>query len=127
KQARHRPRDLVKAVQMLISAAKSSGSAVIGDDQAHSILLKFGGQRIDNIVDEYGQICPQIREVIDDLTQKNTYTFPEIMEILLKAPSKRAVQIDGVAMRPDNEHAIKLLRLLHMACYINPRIDAEDE
>ena len=31
------------------------------------------------------------------------------------------------AMQPINEHAIELLRLLHMACFINPRIDVEDE
>jgi hypothetical protein len=127
KQARYRPRDLVKAVQMLISAAKSSGSSVIGDAQAHSILLEFGTQRIENIADEYGQICPQIREIINDLTAKNTYTFTEMMETLLKMPSRRATQIDGVAMQPTNDHAINLLRLLHMACFINPRVDAEDE
>lgn len=127
KQARHRPRDLIKAVQMLISAAKESGSNLIGDAQAHSILLKFGSQRIDNILDEYSQICPQIREVINDLTAKNTYSFNELMEQLLKVPSRRATQIDGIAMQPTNECAIELLRLLHMACFINPRVDASAE
>ena len=127
KQARYRPRDLVKAVQMLISAAKASSSDLIGDAQAHSILYEFGSQRIENIVDEYGQICPQIREVINDLTAQNTYSFSELMEQLLKMPSRRATRIDGIAMQPSNEHAIELLRLLHMACFINPRIDAQDE
>jgi len=40
--ARFRQRDLVKAVQMLITAAKDKQSEVIGDAQAHSILLEFG-------------------------------------------------------------------------------------
>lgn len=127
KQARYRPRDLVKAVQMLIAAAKSSGSDVIGDVQAHSILLDFGSQRIENIVDEYGQICPQIKEVINDLTIKNTYEFKEIIANLIKTPSRRATQIDGIAMQPTNDHAMELLRILHMACFINPRIDSQDE
>lgn len=127
KQARYRPRDLIKAVQMLISATKTSQSELIGDAQAHSILLDFGSQRIDNIADEYGQICPQIKEIINDLTAQNTYSFPEMMQTLLKMPSRRATQIDGVAMQPSNEHAVELLQLLHMACFINPRVDAADE
>ncbi|MFM5783187.1 P-loop ATPase, Sll1717 family [Aeromonas caviae] len=127
KQARYRPRDLVKAVQMLITATRKSESQLIGDAQAHSILLDFGTQRIENIVDEYGQICPQIKEVINDLTVHYTYSFSEIMEILLKVPSRRATQIDGIAMQPINEHAINLLHLLHMACFINPRLDSDDE
>ncbi len=124
--ARFRPRDMVKAVQMLITATKESRSAVIGDVQAHSILLDFGTQRIDNIVDEYGQICPQIRDVINDLTEKTSYPFIDLIDRLKKTPSRRATLIDGIAMQPTNEHAINLLRILHMACFINPRIGPDD-
>lgn len=127
KQARYRPRDLVKAVQMLIRAAKGSGSDLIGDAQAHSILYDFGSERIENIVDEYGQICPQIREIIDDFTAQNNYSFQELMQKLLEMPSRRATLIDGIAMQSTNAHAIELLRILHMACFINPRVDVEDE
>jgi hypothetical protein len=127
KQARYRPRDMVKAVQMLITAAKKSKSDLIGDVQAHSILYDFGKERIENIADEYGQICPQITDIINDFTTQNTYTFLELMEHLHKMPSRRATQIDGIAMQPTNEHAVQLLRLLHMACFINPRIDVADE
>ncbi len=126
KQSRFRPRDLVKLVQMLIKAANDDKSAVIGDKQAHNVLQQFGSDRIDNIVDEYGKICPQIREIIDDLTIQNKYTFLEMMDQLIKMPSRRATQIDGIAMQPINEHAIALLRILHMACFVNPRIDNAD-
>jgi len=124
--ARFRPRDLVKAVQMLITAAKEGQGDVIGDEHAHSILLPFGIQRVENIVDEYGQICPQIKEVINDLTEKTTYEFKEILDLLKKTPSRRATLIDGIAMQPTNEHSIELLRILHMACFINPRIGTDD-
>lgn len=124
--ARFRPRDMVKAVQMLITAAKENKSTLIGDAHAHSILLDFGTQRIDNIVDEYGQICPQIKEVINDLTERMSYTFVEILDLLKKTPSRRATLIDGIGMQPTNEHAISLLRILHMACFINPRIGPND-
>jgi len=125
KTARFRPRDLVKAVQMLISAAKPD-SEVIGDKHAHSIMLEFGKERVDNIVDEYKQICPQIREILNDCTEQNRYSFKEMIEHLKKTPSRRATQIDGIAMQPTNEFAISILRLLHMACFINPRIGPDD-
>jgi len=35
-------------------------------------------------------------------------------------------QLDGIAMQSTNEHAIELLRILHMACFINPRIGPDD-
>lgn len=124
--SRFRPRDMVKAVQMLIAESKKNNSAVIGDVQAHSILLDFGTQRIENIVDEYGQICPQIKEIVNDLTEKTSYTFVEIIDLLKKTPSRRSTLIDGIRMQPTNEHAINLLRILHMACFINPRIGPDD-
>lgn len=127
KNARFKPRDMVKAVQMLIRAAKESGSDLIGDKQAHSILYEYGVQRVDNIVDEYGQICPQIKEVLNDLTLKNSYTFLELIDTLRKAPSRRGIQIDGIALKQVNEDAVALLQILHMACYINPRMDSDDE
>ena len=125
--SRFRSRDLVKAVQMLISEAKSSSSELIGDTHAHSILLAYGTQRVENLFDEYGQICPQIKEIINDLTQKTTYTFIELIDLLKKVPSRRATQIDGIAMQSSNEHSINLLRILHMACFINPRIGPDDD
>lgn len=127
KVSRNKPRDMVKLVQALIAATKKDKSELIGDKQAHSILVDYGSDRIENIVDEYGGICPQIKEVLDDFVDKQTYSFNEMMVILLAVPSKRSVLIDGVAMKPTNDFAIQLLRLLHMACYINPRLDNEDD
>lgn len=127
KVSRNKPRDLVKLVQALIAATKKDKSELIGDKQAHAILVEYGNERVENIVDEYAGICPQIKEIIEDLVGKQTYSFNEIMEILLAAPSRRAVQIDGIAMRSENDFAIQLLRLLHMACFINPRLENQDE
>jgi hypothetical protein len=125
--SRNRPRDLVKAVQMLITEAKGETPPLIGDAHAHNILQKYGEERVENIVDEYGKMCPQIREIVKDLTEKNTYSFVEIMEILEKAPARRQTQIDGIPMQQTKEHAIKLLKILHMACFVNPRLDGDGE
>ena len=107
--ARFRPRDLVKAVQMLITAAKENKSDVIGDAHAHSILLDFGTQRIENIVDEYGQICPQIREIVNDLTEKTSYSFIEIINLLKQTPSKRATIIRFIEFGEWSKHSSRIL------------------
>lgn len=120
------PRDLVKLVQALIKQTKKDGANLIGNTQAHSVIAEFSEGRVQNIVDEYAGICPQIGEIIKDLTKQNTYSFTEIMMILKSAPAKRAIQIDGVAAKQTSESAINLLRLLHMACFINPRVDTDD-
>lgn len=125
--SRNRPRDLVKAVQMLITEAKKAKQDLIGDDNAHAILLGFGKERIENIVDEYDKMCPQINEIVNDLTAKNTYTFNELMDLLEKAPARRKTQLDGIPMQQTKEDAIKLLRILHMACFINPRLEGNGD
>ncbi|MBB4605711.1 hypothetical protein GGR59_001956 [Xanthomonas arboricola] len=127
KVSRNKPRDLVKLIQALITKTKEDGADKIGDAQAHEILVGYGEDRVENIVDEYGIICPQIRDVIDDLTEKNSYEFQELVDKLRKQAAKRSMAIDGVALRQDNDSAIKILRILHMACFINPRLESEDE
>ncbi len=126
KVSRSKPRDLVKLVQVLINQAKIEKSDLIGSKQAHAVIGKFAEERVENIIDEYSGICPQISEVIKDLTKQNNYSFLEIMAILKSAAAKRAILIDGIAAKQDNDSAIKLLRLLHMACFINPRVDSND-
>lgn len=124
--SRNRPRDMVKVVQMLIKNA--SGAPKIGDTHAHEILFEYGKERINNIIDEYGQICPQIESVINDFSEKMNYSFLEVLEKLKKAPTKRGIQVDGISLQPErNDYAISLLRILHMACFINPRIDSTEE
>lgn len=124
--SRFRPRDMVKAVQMLIEKSKGSGNGLIGDSHAHDIMLPYAEGRIDNIFDEYGKICPQITALINDFCQKTTYSFAEVIDILKKAPSKRGVMVDGIAMQQTNDHAIRMLRILHMACFINPKLGSDD-
>lgn len=126
KVSRSKPRDLVKLVQALMAQAKLEKSNLIGSKQAHAIIGKFAEERVQNIIDEYSGICPQIGEVIKDLTKQNNYSFTEVVALLKSAPAKRSLLIDGVAAKQDNDSAIKLLRLLHMACFINPRVDSDD-
>ncbi len=124
KQSRNRPRDMVQLVQQLIEQAETDNFEKISADNAYEIMLPYAKQRISNIEREYREICPQIKSVIKDISIQTVFTFSEIVDLLKKCPSTRRVYIDNKAITPnDNESAIKLLHVLHMANFINARIE----
>jgi hypothetical protein len=128
KLARFRPRDLIKAVQELIKEAKKDKVDKISSRQAHAILLQFSKDRVDNIFNEYKQICPQIKEIMRDFSEKDMYSFKEVIDVITAIPSRRATQLDGISIQapPTKEQQISILKLLHMACFLNPREDSGD-
>jgi hypothetical protein len=122
KNSRDRPRDMVHLVQALVKQARSSRSQLIGDDHAHKVISDFSKSRIDNLAEEYQQICPQIKSVIQDFAIKTLFSFQEVIEALKKSPSSRSTVVYGVALTPNlNESGVALLSVLHMANFINPR------
>lgn len=128
KLSRFRPRDLIKAVQELIKEAKKDGVDKIGSKQAHSILLQFSTDRVNNIYNEYSQICPQIKEIMKDFSEKDIYKFKEIVDLIKSMPSRRAIQIDNISINspPTKEQEVRILKLLHMACFLNPKEESGD-
>lgn len=127
KNSRNKPRDMVHLVQALIDAASKNNADFISDAHAHSIMLEYAKERINYISAEYQQICPQIAYVIDDLSHQSRFSFDEVISVLKQSPSSRSIKIDGIALVPNkNESAIKLLSILHMANFINPREDATE-
>ena len=122
KNSRDRPRDMIHLVQSLVKQARLSHANLIGDDQAHKVISDFSKSRLENLSEEYQQICPQIKSVIQDFATKTLFQFGEIIESLKKCPSTRSTLVYGVALTPNsNESAIALLSVLHMANFINPR------
>ncbi|NWE29583.1 P-loop ATPase, Sll1717 family [Pseudomonas gingeri] len=123
KSSRDKPRDMVQLVQALIEEARKKRSSKIGDDHAHSVVLEFSRERVENISTEYQQICPQINTVIKSVCTRTIFSFEQIIELLKQAPSARAVEVDGVRLKPgDRSSALRLLAVLHMANFLNPRV-----
>lgn len=124
KNSRDRPRDMVHLVQSLVEQARLSKVNIIGDEQAHKVISDFSKSRIENLSEEYQQICPQIKSVIQDFAIKTRFNFKEVIDALKKSPSTRRTLVYGVALTPNsNESAVALLSVLHMANFINPRED----
>lgn len=128
KNSRNKPRDMVHLVQALIDQSRKDRADLITDDHAYKIMLNFANERIKYIAAEYQQICPEIKFVIDDLSHQTIFQFNEVINLLKQSPSTRSIKMDGVALQPNqNESAVKLLSILHMANFINPRQDLNTE
>ena len=121
KNSRNRARDMIHLVQELIERARKEPvrNDIITDTVRENILLAFSISRIDNISKEYYQICPNLKNIISHFHQTE-YSFLELMPVL-KATCSDSVLIDGVKQKQDNESALRVLRLLHMASFINPK------
>lgn len=123
KQSRERPRDLVQLVKLMIDEALDKNVSKINSNHAKAILEKFGESRISNIADEFYTICPQI-EALCKRFKKTQYNYNEIIEELKRIPASLSITIDGNTMHQNNiDDALEMLRVLHMANFINPRIE----
>ena len=124
KMSRNKPRDMVQLVQELIESAHENDREKIEDKHAYKVMLPYAEQRIKNIQTEYREICPQIKAIIDDISNKTIYTFEGIIDTLKKLPSTRTTIVDGKALTPNSkESAIKILNILYMANFINAKRD----
>ncbi|MCA4964098.1 P-loop ATPase, Sll1717 family [Pseudomonas sp. Y24-6] len=126
KNSRDKPRDMVQLVQSLIEEARRRKASKIGDAHAHEIVLSFSKDLVGNISAEYQQICPQIEGLMKFVARKTLFEFEEIVELLKKAPSAQRIDVDGLRMKPDDKaNALKLLGILHMANFMNPRVEVD--
>jgi hypothetical protein len=130
KNTRNRPRDMIKLIQMLIKESQKINNndmdGYITEQALHNILKDYAEERVKNIKQEYIQIFPKIDEVIMRLKQ-TIYSFSEIKQFLTNVCGI-GIEIDGIPINSTNEkEKFRILKILHMASVINPRIDAPDD
>lgn len=129
KNTRNRPRDMVILMQKLIAETKKINNkdmdAKISNIALHNILESYAKERIEFIRQEYIQIFPQIDKVIYKIKQTR-YNFKEIRDFLISVCGI-GLEIDGVRIKShDEKDRLKILKLLHMASVLNPRIEYDD-
>jgi hypothetical protein len=130
KNTRNRPRDMIRLIQMLIKESRKINNnnmdGYITEQALHNILNDYAEERVKNIKQEYIQIFPKIDEVIMKLKQTK-YSFSEMKQFLTNVCGI-GIEIDGIPINNTNEkEKFKILKILHMASVINPRIDALDD
>ena len=125
KSARERPRDAIQLIRNMIDAAKQRKAIQIGSEEARIAMKTYSSERVDDVVNEFSLDCKSIREIINtfaDLVFESS--FEEIRNHLLTVPSIASIQIRGDQLHPNSDgDAILILRLLHEAGFINPRLN----
>lgn len=122
KQARNRPRDLVQLVEKLAAVAKKQNGSYITSAHARCVLSDFARQRIENVADELSDICGQFEFIVSRIS-RTYYEHRDAIDFFKKLPSAVSLNVDGSVLQPDKEEsAIAILRLLHIANFMNPRV-----
>ena len=126
KQSRNRPRDAVQLVSKILECAYQKNRNTITTDIAQSILIDFSKSRLENAASEYYNICNAVEFIVKKI-DKTRYTYNEAIEFFKKIPSMRSISYEGNIIQPsNNDDAIKLLHVLHMANIMNPRYKDEN-
>lgn len=124
KNTRNRARDMIQLMQLLITrteAITNDKDSKITDAILHDCLEDYAKSRINNLKIEYGKIMPRIDDVIYKI-KKTRYSFSEIRDWLISLTGI-GITVDNIPTRQNEDKSMfSILRVLHMASVINPRI-----
>lgn len=124
KSARERPRDAIQLIRNMVDAAKQHKNKRIGSDEASVAMKTYSSERVDDVVNEFSLDCKGIREIINTFAELVFESdFEDLRKHLRTVPSIASIQIRGAQLQPNSDSdAILILRLLHEAGFINPRL-----
>lgn len=124
KSARERPRDAIQLVKNMVDVAKLGNAQLIGSREAAAAMKVYSSERVDDVVNEFSLDCKSIREIINTFGDfEFDSDFEAVRQHLLTVPSIASIQVRGVQLRSDSDDdAITILRLLHEAGFLNPRV-----
>lgn len=124
KSARERPRDAIQLIKNMVDAARQGAEGLIGSNEAGVAMKVYSSERVDDVVNEFSLDCKNIREIINTFADVDFESdFEALRRHLLTVPSIASIQIRTVQLRPDvDDDAIAILRLLHEAGFLNPRV-----
>ena len=124
KSARERPRDAIQLIKNMVDAAKQGNAPLIGSKEAGAAMKIYSSERVDDVVNEFSLDCKNIREIINTFADIDFESdFEALRRHLLTVPSIASIQVRGMQLRSDiDDDAITILRLLHEAGFLNPRV-----
>ncbi|OIQ52194.1 hypothetical protein BerOc1_00668 [Pseudodesulfovibrio hydrargyri] len=120
KTSRNKPRELVLFMQLILKEAKEHK---ITANHAYKAMAKYGKGVLARTYAEFADICPSLETITNVVLKKQIYDFTDYLKIVQTTPSIRRIDIDGKTMNAnDTASAIEIMRVLHMANIVNPRI-----
>ena len=121
--SRERPRDTVQLVQHLVSHALQEKHKRINDEDVEQTALLYSQERVDDLVNENSDLCPQLETVIRAFASSNFKSEPDdVKQFLQGIPGRGCIMIGGLALKPANkEDTLKLWKLLYEIEFLTPR------
>lgn len=121
--SRDRPRDTVQLVQLLVKDAKDCGISKISDQNVEHTALAYSEQRVDDLVNENSDLCPELEVVIRSFASTDFQLDVEaVKKHLLTVPGWGAISIAGKPLSAGNEDDMfKLWEILYRIEFLNPR------
>ncbi len=121
--SRDRPRDTVQLVQQLVTHAIHSEHALINDDDVEKTALQYSTERVDDLVNENSDLCPQLETVIRAFASIDFRSSVErIREFLLGIPGRGLITISGKAIQSGNmDDMFRLWSILYEIEFLTPR------
>ena len=121
--SRERPRDTVQLVQHLVSHALRNGRNRINDVDVEETALLYSSERVDDLVNESADLCPQLEIVIRSFTSVDFQASAEdVKTLLLGIPGKGRIVISGKALSAGNmDDMFKLWKILYDIEFLTPR------
>lgn len=119
--SRERPRDTVQLMNKLIEQAEARGAEKISSNDALSTLFVYSQERVDDIVNENHDRCPDLLKLINYFYDSNfEMPFNEVMNKLKNAAGIN-VKLNSVAMKNDYDSALMLLDFLYQIEFLTAR------
>jgi len=120
KTSRNKPRELVLFMQLIIRESKSNKIAAT---HAYVAMKKYGKDVLKRTFAEFADICPSLETITNAVLHQQAYDFDAYLKIVKTTPSIRRIEIDGKTMTAgDVSSSIEIMRVLHMANIVNPRV-----
>lgn len=121
--SRERPRDTVQLVQHLVAHALQSGRKKIADIDVEETALAYSKERVDDLVNESADLCPQLETVIRTFISVDFRPNAEdVRQLLLGVPGRGRIEISGKALIANNmDDMFKLWKILYDIEFLTPR------
>ncbi|HJG85788.1 hypothetical protein [Pseudoflavonifractor capillosus] len=121
--SRERPRDTVQLVHKLAENAIKHGRQVIMDQDVDETALSYSTERVDDLVNENSDLCPELETVIRSFSSVDFHpSADEVRNHLLRVPGRGRISIQSKTLIAQNiDDMYKLWNLLYEIEFLTPR------
>lgn len=121
--SRERPRDTVQLVHKLSENADRHGRQFITDQDVDETALSYSSERVDDLVNENSDLCPELETVIRSFSSIDFQPSADtVRNHLLGVPGRGRITIQSKPLSANNkDDMFKLWKLLYEIEFLTPR------